>query len=128
MGRGFTLANRCYLYLEGVCGSPSSTLCKDKIIMGHTLLFIWHHVGDLWDSKGYSLDLEQFFGWKEEEEGLESGTLLFAVDKRKTRNGIAFRNKVLSIQKLEVFFCFSPLVGDKLSIVDDLLILVDFIG
>ena len=56
-----------------------------------SIFFIWHHVGDPWDGEGYSFELEQFFGWKEMEEGLASGTVW------KARNGLPLEMK-LSIE------------------------------
>lgn len=52
-----------YLCLDE-SGPPISPLYKGENLLGVHFLLIWHHVGDLWDSKGALLDWRGFFGWK----------------------------------------------------------------
>ena len=95
--------------------------------MGAIVLFVWHCMDDLEVGEGYSMSWSGFMVDKKQKKVWQAGPSCFFWTTWKVRNEIAFRDEVLSIQKLKTYFVFLLWLETKLSIVDGPSPIVTFI-
>ena len=66
--------------VQGIHGPPSPSTCKDKIVVGDTLLSFGYYEDESRFSLGHSFELEGFLNRQKTGKGLVNTTIMFILD------------------------------------------------